>query len=152
VVRSGKYFLAWGLLMAFETLAVLAFACSVVSLVSSLVVCIRSTPQRVRKAAYSAVEIAEETQSGFRAAANRMITFQEEVTRERESAAGDLQEAERKRRQAAAKLSAVEKKNPAEEQEQPTTLSEALALFPPGDPRRLKLLRQSKLALGEGHA
>ena len=155
MVRSGKYFLAWRLLwgtnLAFETLSVLAFACSVVAMITSLVVCIRSTPQRVRKAAYSAVEISEETQNGFRAISNRMITFQEEITRERESAMGDLQEAERKRRQAAAKLSAVDKKNP-QEQGEPTTLAEALALFPPGDPQRLKLLRQSKMALGEGHA
>lgn len=134
-----------------DQLCVLAIAGSAVSLICSLVIMIRSTPQRVRKAAYAAVEIAEETQNGFRAAANRMITFQEEITRERESAAGDLQEAERKRRQAAAKLSAVDKKAPGQE-EQPTTLLEALSKFPPGDPARLKLLRQAKMQLGEDHA
>jgi len=98
--------------MGLEPLCVLAIAGSAVSLVCSLVVMLRSTPQRVRKAAYAAAEIAEEAQAVVRAAANRMITFQDEITREREAAAGDLQEAERKRRQAAAKLSAVDKKEP----------------------------------------
>jgi len=138
--------------MALEVLCVLAIACSAVSLVCSLVVAIRSIPQRVRKAAYSAVEIAEETQAGFRAASNRMISFQEEVTRERESARGDLEEAERKRRQAAAKLSAAAKKNPGEIESQPATLAEALASLPLGDPMRLKLLRQAKMAMGEDHS
>lgn len=137
--------------MALEMLCVLAIACSAVSLVCALVVMIRSTPQRVRKAAYSAVEIAEETQDGFRAASNRMISFQEEVTRERESARGDLEEAERKRRQAAAKLSAVNKKAP-QEVETPTTLAEALGQFAPGDPNRLKILRAAKLSMGEDHS
>jgi len=130
---------------------VLAIACSIAALACSLVVAIRSTPQRVRKAAYSAVEIAEETQNGFRAAANHMLTFQKEITREREAAAADLEEAERKRRQAAAKLSALAKKQPANGEAQPATLAEALATFPAGDPRRLQLLRRSK-TLSEEHA
>lgn len=137
--------------MALETLCALAFAGSTVSLVCSLVVMIRSTPQRVRKAAYSAVEIAEETQSGFRAAAQRMLTFETEIVREREAAAGDLEEAERKRRQAAAKLSAANKKTTPEAEQAPTSLAEALSTFPPGDPRRLSLLRRAK-SMNEDHA
>ena len=148
---GGSFFSAWGLLMGLETVCVLAIACSVVAMVCSLVVMIRSTPQRVRKAAYAAVEIAEETQNGFRAAVNRMLTFETEITREREASAADLEEAERKRRQAAAKLSALAKKQPATAEEQPVTLGEALANFPPGDPRRLQLLRRSK-TLSEEHA
>jgi len=138
--------------MALETLCALAIAGSAVSLVCSLVVMLRSTPQRVRKAAYSAVEIAEQTQDGFRNVANRMISFQDEITREREIASGELQEAERKRRQAAAKLSAVAKKTPDESEPQPMTLAEALTVYTPGDPRRLKLLRQAKMAAGDGAA
>ena len=134
-----------------NSLSVLALACSGVAMVCSVVVAIRSVPQRVRKAAYSAVEIAEETQNGFRAAANHMLTFQKEILREREAAAADLEEAERKRRQAAAKLSALAKKQPENGQDQPTTLAEALATFPPGDPRRIQLLRRSK-TLSEEHA
>lgn len=137
--------------MGLEPLCVLAIAGSAVSLICSLIVMLRSTPQRVRKAAYAAAEIAEEAQAVVRAAANRMITFQDEITREREAAAGDLQEAERKRRQAAAKLSAAEKKNPTQD-ESPTNLAEALARFEPGDPRRLKLLRSAKMNSGEDHA
>ncbi len=129
---------------------VLAIACSIAALVCSLVVMLRSTPQKLRKAAYTAVEIAEETQNGFRAAVNRMLTFEAEITREREAAAGDLEEAERKRRQAAAKLSAINKKTP-DENPAPTTIAEALAILPVGDPRRLTLLRRSK-TLSEEHA
>lgn len=136
--------------MGLETLCVLAIAGSVVSLATSLVVALRSTPQRVRAAAQSAVEISEETQNGFRVAAIRMATFMEEISRERDSAAGDLQEAERKRRQAAAKLSALEKRNP--ESEAPKTVAEALALLPVGDPRRMSLLRRQKMMLGDNHA
>ena len=129
-------------------LSVLAIACSIVALACSLVVMLRSTPQQVRKTAYAAAEIAEEAQAVVRAAANRMITFQDEITREREAARADLGEAERKRRQAAAKLSSMEKRNPAENAE-PTTLAEALAQYPPGDSRRLQLLRQTKAAMGD---
>lgn len=135
--------------MAENPLSVLAIACSVAALVCSLVVMIRSTPQRVRKAAYTAAEISEETQTALRAAVNRMITFQDEVTREREAAADDLQEAERKRRQAAAKLSAIEKKIPQGAQQEPTTLAEALAQYQPGDPRRMVLLRQARSVAGD---
>lgn len=151
VVWWQSFFPAWGLHMGLETACVLAIACSAVSLVCSLVVMLRSTPARVRKAAYAAVEIAEETQSGFRAAAQRMLTFETEIVREREAAAGDLEEAERKRRQAAAKLSAVNKKQPTEAEQAPQTLAEALSSFPPGDPRRLSLLRRAK-TLSEEHA
>lgn len=134
--------------MTFDALCVLAIAGSVAALATSLVVALRSTPQRVRKAAYSAVEIAEETQNGFRNAANRMISFMEEVTRERESASADLQESERKRRQAAAKLSKLNGKNP-EQTPEPETLAEVLAAYPPGDPRRMAVLRRAKLSMGE---
>ena len=140
--------------MSVSALSLLAIACSVGALVCSLVVMIRSTPQRVREAAYSAVEIAEQTQQGFRNAANAMISFQEEVTREREVASAELLEAERKRRQAAAKLSALERKGApgVDAPPAPTTLQEALAHFPPGDPRRLKMLRATKIAAGEDHS
>lgn len=131
--------------MGLDLLCVLAIACSVVALACSLVVAIRATPQRIRKAAYTAVEVAEETQNGFRAAANRMVTFMEEVTREREAAAADLQESERKRRQAAAKLSALEKAKPSDVEE-PKTIGEALRSLPRGDPRRMSLLRGAKMA------
>ncbi len=134
--------------MAENPLSVLAIACSLAALVCSLVVMIRSTPQRVRTAAYTAVEISEQTQSALSAAVNRMITFQDEVTREREAAADDLAEAERKRRQAAAKLSAVAKKTPQESEQEPTTLAEALAQYPQGDPRRMVLLRSSRSMAG----
>lgn len=129
-------------------LCVLAIAGSAVALATSLVVCLRSTPQRVRKAAYSAVEIAEETQNGFRNAANRMISFMDEVTLEREIASGDLQEAERKRRQAAAKLSKLNGQQP-EHAAPPQTLAEVLAAYPPGDPRRMAVLRKVKVGMGE---
>jgi len=138
--------------MALETLCALAIAGSAVSLVCSLVVMLRSTPQRVRKAAYSAVEIAEQTQDGFRNVANRMISFQDEITRERQIASDELEEAERKRRQAAAKLSAAAKKTSDASDPQPTTMAEALGMFPPGDPRRLKILRAQKMAAGDGAA
>lgn len=138
-----------------DPLIVLALAGSAGALLCSLVVMLRSTPQRVRKAAYAAVEIAEETQNGFRTSANRMISFMDEITREREISAGDLQEAERKRRQAAAKLSAMDKKkaNGADaDTVPPKTLGEMLAEFPIGDPRRITILRQAKMMMGEDHS
>lgn len=122
--------------------AVLAFACSVAALATSLVVALRSTPQRVRRAANTAMELAEEVQNGFQVVSNRMLSFMEEVTRERTSAAGDLEEAERKRRQAAAKLSKVQKAN-GDPADQPKSLSEALSAYPIGDPRRRTLLKQA---------
>ncbi len=129
-----------------ETLCVLAFACSIGALVCSLVVLIRATPSRVRKAAFSALDVAEETQVGFRAAAARMLTFMDEVIREREAASGDLQEAERKRRQAAAKLSKLGNgKGLTDAPAQPQTLKEILATLPRGDPRRMSLLRATKM-------
>lgn len=134
--------------MGENPLSLLAIACSVGALACSLVVMLRSTPQQVRKTAYAAAEIAEEAQAVVRAAANRMITFQDEITREREAARADLDEAERKRRQAAAKLSKVDKVNPQDPQA-PTNLAEALAQYDQGDPRRLKLLRQAKTAMGD---
>jgi len=134
--------------MGENPISLLAIACSIAALACAFLTAIRSTPARVREAAYSAVEIATETQSGFVAISNRMITFQDEITREREAAAGDLQEAERKRRQAAAKLSKVDKLAPGTAQPEPTTLADALNQFPPGDPRRLKLLRQAKMMAG----
>jgi len=137
--------------MASDPLVVLALAGSASALAVSLVVSLRSTPQRVRAAATTALEIAEETQNGFRLAENRMASFLEEVTRERASASADLLEAERKRRQAAAKLSKIEQKKPEESQE-PTTLGEMLASLPVGDPRRMQILRQAKSQIGEGHA
>jgi len=138
--------------MGENPISLLALACSIAALACAFVTAIRSTPARVREAASSAVEIATETQGGFTAIANRMITFQDEITREREAAAADLQEAERKRRQAAAKLSKVDKLGPGATQPEPTTLAEALATFPPGDPRRLKILRAQKMAAGDGAA
>lgn len=134
--------------MAENALSALALACSIAALACSLVVMIRSTPARVRKAAYAAAEIAEETQNGFRNIANQMASFQGEITRERQAAADDLVEAERKRRQAAAKLSKVANATPSDAESQPTTLSEAMAKYDQGDPRRMVLLRRFKNAGG----
>lgn len=135
------FFSAWELLMGENGLSVLAFACSIAALASSLVVLLRSTPQRVRKAANDALQLAEESQNGLQVIANRTVSFMEEVTRERQVAAKDLEEAERKRRQAAAKLS----KLPENQQQQgPRTLREALDTMAIGDPRRISLLRQAK--------
>jgi len=134
--------------MAEISFGVLAFACSIASLAISLVVAIRSTPQRVRQTANSALELAEEMRNGFQVVSQRMVSFMEEVTRERTSAAGDLEEAERKRRQAAAKLSKVESKTGAPEQ--PQTLREVLATLPPGDPRRLQILRRANMTASQG--
>ncbi len=125
-------------------LSVLAIAGSIAALATSLVVALRSTPQRVRRTANTALELAEEMQNGFQVVSNRMVSFMEEVTRERTSAAGDLEEAERKRRQAAAKLSKVESKT--EAADQPRTLREALETLPLGDPRRKSLLKQAHMA------
>lgn len=88
-----------------------------------------------------------ETQSGFQLIRNQCVSFMDEVTRERACAAADLQEAERKRRQAAAKLSKLNKGN-GEEFEQPQTVGDMLAALPPGDPRRLAILRQAKMSAG----
>ena len=130
-------------------LSLLAIACSIAALATSLVVAIRSTPQRVRKAANDAFQLAEEMQNGFQVVSNRMVSFMEEVTRERTAARDDLEEAERKRRQAAAKLSHLNA-GKAQEADQPKTLAEALDRFPIGDPRRRSLLRQaSPAAQGE---
>ncbi len=129
-------------------LSVLALACSIAAFGTALVVAMRSTPQRIRKAALSAMQMAEEMENGFQVMANRMVSFMEEVTRERTSAAGDLEEAERKRRQAAAKLSKVEAKG--EAAEQPQTLKEILATLPIGDPRRIQILRRANSASQEG--
>jgi len=131
-----------------NSLSVLAFACSIAALATSLVVAIRATPQRVRKTANAALEIAEETQNSVRLIANRSVSFIEEVTRERESAAADLQEAERKRRQAAAKLSKLNGPK-GEEAEAPQTLQQALDQFPVGDPRRRSILRQAHIRTEE---
>ncbi len=131
-----------------NSLYVLAIACSIAALATSLVVAIRSTPQRVRKTANAALEIAEETQNSVRLIANRSVSFIEEVTREREAAAADLQEAERKRRQAAAKLSSLNKGN-GQGADGPKTLREALDMLPVGDPRRMTLLRRANAARGE---
>ena len=130
-------------------LTVLAIACSIAALATSLVVLLRSTPQRVRTAALSAAQMSEETQNAVTVLANRMVSFMEEVTRERTSAAGDLEEAERKRRQAAAKLSKL-KGNETHEAEQPKSLREMLETMPIGDPRRLSLLRSAHGAAQEG--
>ncbi len=130
--------------MALESLCLLAIACSIGSLLCSVVTCIRSVPARVRKQASEALQISEQTQAGFVAAAHRMISFEQEITREREASRADLDEAERKRRQAAAKLSAMTKNGTVGEESKPTTFHEALEQFPPGDPRRLKLLRGLK--------
>jgi len=130
--------------MAENGLSVLALACSIAAFATALVVAMRSTPQRIRKASLSAMQMAEEMENAFQVMANRMVSFMEEVTRERTSAAGDLEEAERKRRQAAAKLSKLEAKTP--DTEQPQTLRDALATMPIGDPRRLSLLRRASMA------
>jgi len=134
-----------------NSLSMLAFACSIAALATSLVVALRSTPQRVRKTAQTAMELAEEMQNGLTVIANRTVSFMEEVTRERASAAGDLEEAERKRRQAAAKLSKVEAVK-GDGEAQPQTLRELLDTIPAGDPRRMQLLRQANAAgqRGEG--
>ncbi len=141
------FFSARDLLMGENPLSVLAFACSIAALATSLVVLLRSTPQRVRGAAIEAMQMSEETQNGLQVMANRMVSFIEEVTRERTSAASDLEEAERKRRQAAAKLSKVEAKS---EPNPPQTLREVLATLPIGDPRRLAILRRANAAAQEG--
>jgi len=132
-----------------NSLSVLAIACSIAAFTTSLVVLLRSTPQRVRKAAFDAMQLAEETQSGLQVLANRSVAFMEEVTRERASAASDLEEAERKRRQAAAKMSKL-KGNSGEEAQAPQSLRELLATLPIGDPRRLAILRQAKTTSDEG--
>jgi hypothetical protein len=88
-------------------------------------------------------------QNGFQVVSNRMVSFMEEVTRERSSAAADLEEAERKRRQAAAKMSKVNA-NEAQEAERPKSLREMLDTMEIGDPRRMALLRNAKMAAGEG--
>lgn len=134
--------------MGENSLSVLALACSIAALAASLVVMIRSTPQSVRKAAHDALRLAEETQNGFLVVSNRMISFTEEVTRERAEAASDREEGERKRRQAAAKLSKVNAAE-AQEAEQPKSLQEMLATMKPGDPGRIVLLRRWKNATGE---
>jgi len=142
-----------GLALELNPLCVLAIAGSASALLCSLVVMLRSTPQRVRKAAYTAVEIAEESQDAVRIAANRMISFMEEVTRERELAAADLVESERKRRKGAASLSAAEKKKGnGADGEAPKTLGEMLNQFPAGDPRRISILRRAKMMIGEDHS
>jgi len=128
-------------------LSVLALACSIAAFATALVVAIRSTPQRVRKMAADAIQMAEESQSGLQMIANRTVAFMEEVTRERASAAGDLEEAERKRRQAAAKLSKLKASNG--ENQEPTSLRDLLATLPIGDPRRLQILRKAKNAQGD---
>ncbi len=91
------------------------------------------------------MEMAEEVQNGFQVVSNRMLSFMEEVTRERTSAAGDLEEAERKRRQAAAKLSKVEKADGDPADQPQTSLRDALATLPIGDPRRRVLLKQAHM-------
>lgn len=141
---ANDFFLARGLLMADFGLSLLALACSVGALATALVVAFRSTPQRVRKAAHEAVQLAEETQNALQVIANRTVSFMEEVTRERASAAGDLEEAERKRRQSAAKLSKL--KASGEQADQPKTVRELLETFPPGDPRRIQILRSANTA------
>jgi len=134
--------------MGENPLSVLALACSIAGFATALVVAIRSTPQRVRKNASDAIQLAEEMQSGLQVIANRTVAFMEEVTRERASAAGDLEEAERKRRQAAAKLSKL--KGADGENQAPLSLRDLLASLPIGDPQRLKILRQAKMAAGDG--
>jgi len=150
VVSCKRFFFGMGRRMGENPLSVLAIACSIGALAASLVVLMRSTPQRVRKAALAAAQMAEETQNAVTVMANRMVSFMEEVTRERTSAAGDLEEAERKRRQAAAKLSKVENSK-GEPINQPQTLREALESLPVGDPRRMSLLRRASTAAQEGH-
>ncbi len=126
-------------------LSVLALACSIAAFGTVLVVALRSTPQRIRKAALSAMQMAEEMENGFQVMANRMVSFMEEVTRERTSASADLEEAERKRRQAAAKLSKVENAK-GEPVNPPQTLREILETLPIGDPRRMQILRRANTA------
>jgi len=145
---KSKFFLAWSLLMAENSLSALALACSIAAFATALVVAIRSTPQRVRKQASDALQLAEEMQSGLQVIANRTVAFMEEVTRERASAAGDLEEAERKRRQAAAKLSKL--KGPDGQNEAPMSLADMLKALPIGDPRRLQILRKAGAASQEG--
>ena len=135
--------------MGENALSVLAIACSIAALATSLVVALRSTPQRVRKMAQTAMDLAEEVQNGFQVVSSRMVSFMEEVVRERTAAGDDLKEAERKRRQAAAKNSKVDAKEAAEA-EQPKSLSEMLATLPVGDPRRLSILRRAHGAANEG--
>jgi len=135
--------------MAENSLSALALACSIAALATALVVALRSTPQRVRKAAFDAMQMAEEMQNGLQVLANRSVTFMEEVTRERASAAGDLEQAEKKRRQAAAKMSKLGHGN-GDADPAPQSLSEALEQLPIGDPRRMKLLRQAKAAAEQG--
>ncbi len=131
--------------MGENPVSVLALACSIAALATSLVVCLRSTPQRVRKAAHEAMQLADETQNALQLIVNRNVSFMEEVTRERAAAADDREEAERKRRQAAAKLSKVKNAN-GEPVDQPKTVHEMLAQFPPGDPRRMQILRAANAA------
>ena len=131
-----------------NALSALALACSIGALATALVVAIRSTPQRVRKQASDALQLAEEMQSGLQVIANRTVAFMEEVTRERASAAGDLEEAERKRRQAAAKLSKLKVTNG--DNQAPTSLREMLAALPVGHPDRLAILRKAGAASQEG--
>ena len=149
VVRWIRFFFGMGRKMGENGLSVLAIACSIAALAASLVVLIRSTPQRVRKAAYDALQLAEEMQNGFQVASNRMLSFMEEVTRERASARSDLEEAERKRRQAAAKMSKVNA-NEAQAAEQPKSLREMLDTMEIGDPGRMNLLRRAKMSASEG--
>jgi len=98
--------------------------------------------------AADAMQLAEESQNGLQVIANRSVAFMEEVTRERASAAGDLEEAERKRRQAAAKLSKL--KGTEAENQAPQSLKEVLETLPIGDPRRIQVLRHAKTTAGEG--
>lgn len=145
---GSKFFLAWGLLVTENALSVLALACSIAAFATALVVAIRSTPQRVRKNASDAIQLAEEVQSGLQVIANRNVAFMEEVTRERALAAADLEEAERKRRQAAAKMSKL--KGAEAENQAPTSIRELLATLPVGDPRRISALRQAHGAANDG--
>jgi len=132
---------------------VLALACAVGALLCALVVMLRSVPEKVRAMARNALQIAEETQDAFRVLVNRNVTFMEEITRERESAAGDLEEAEHKRRVVAAKVSKLKAANPETNGEaQQQSFSELMAQFPPGDPRRLSIMRQAKVHMGEDPA
>jgi len=124
-------------------LSVLAIACSIAALSCSLVVAIRSTPQKVRRDALDAKQCVEEMHGKLQLLESQNLNFMQEVLNERQVASADLQEAERKRRQAAAKLSKVNKAT-GEEAEQPVTMADAMAQFPPGDPRRLRILRTAK--------
>jgi len=136
--------------MSLEALCVLAIAGSLASLITAVVTSLRSTPQRVRKAAQLAIEIAEDAQQTVRAATNAMISFQAEITREREACQSILDDAEKKRRQAAASLSKQKAATP-DEEVVPQTVAEALALLPIGDPRRLVILRAAN-GQREAHA